>query len=150
MLFSLANAKICNSFCKCKECEMRHLIIQPANAKEIVEEQWYNPNNERIFDTSRKSYMPPHPELYLQSKMGSRNVITIGYLLRVTVNNLKFEINLFSLKIHLLGEVHSNPCHHRVQFEIIKALSRMKNPQVALLHFSLLRHMFIPLCNFRR
>ena len=65
---------------------MRHLIIQPANAKEIVEEQWYNPNNERIFDTSRKSYMPPHPELYLPSKMGSRNVITIGYLLDVSLS----------------------------------------------------------------
>ena len=54
------------------------MIIQPVNAKENAVEQWYNPSNERIFDTMRKSYMPPHPELYLPSKMGSRNVITIG------------------------------------------------------------------------
>lgn len=74
----VANLKICKRSCSCKECEVRNMIIQPANAQENVGGQWYNPSNERIFDTMRKSYMPPHPELYLPSKMGSRNVITIG------------------------------------------------------------------------
>ena len=58
---------------------------------------WYNPYNQRIYDTTRKSYLPTHPDLYLIKELGNRNIIVVG-------------------------EVHSNPCHHRVEFEIIRTL----------------------------
>ena len=58
---------------------------------------WYNPYNQRIYDTTKKSYLPTHPDLYLMKELGNRNIIVVG-------------------------EVHSNPCHHRVEFEIIRTL----------------------------
>jgi uncharacterized iron-regulated protein len=59
---------------------------------------WYNPYNQRIFDTRRNSYLPSHPENYLKKVLGDNKVIVIG-------------------------EVHSNPCHHRVEFDIIRTLA---------------------------
>lgn len=61
---------------------------------------WYNPYNQRIFDTQRGSFLPSHPERYLGDELGLRNIIVIG-------------------------EIHSNPCHHRVEFEIIKTLASL-------------------------
>jgi uncharacterized iron-regulated protein len=63
---------------------------------------WYNPVNERIFDTYHKSYLPAKPEVYLsKDRLGDKRVITVG-------------------------EVHSNPCHHRLEFDLVKALSTGK------------------------
>lgn len=86
-----------NNHCKCFKC------IKAANAVDDSEEEWYNPKNERIFDTLHNSYLPAHPELYLPRDLGSKRIITIG-------------------------EVHSNPCHHRVEFEIIRSLASFKDP----------------------
>ena len=66
-------------------------------ASSTSDDPWYNPYNQRIYDTTRKSYLPTHPDLYLIKELGNRNIIVVG-------------------------EVHSNPCHHRVEFEIIRTL----------------------------
>jgi len=67
--------------------------------------RWYNPANERIFDTARGSYLPPLPSKFLSNKrLDGRTIVTIG-------------------------EVHSNPCHHRLEFDIIRALSASSNNQ---------------------
>ena len=66
-------------------------------ASSASDDPWYNPYNQRIYDTTRKSYLPTHPDLYLVKELGNRNIIVVG-------------------------EVHSNPCHHRVEFEIIRTL----------------------------
>ena len=61
--------------------------------------RWYNPANERIFDTKRGSYLPPLPAKFLsKDRLDGRTIVVIG-------------------------EVHSNPCHHRLEFDIIRALS---------------------------
>ena len=60
-------------------------------------ESWYNPYNQRIFDTKRNSYLPSHPENYLRKVLDNRNVV-------------------------IIGEVHSNPCHHQVEFEVLRTL----------------------------
>lgn len=87
-----ANAAQCRKIegksCQCDRC------ISIATA----EGPWYNPYNQRIFDTSRSSYLPSHPENYLSKELGDRNII-------------------------IIGEIHSNPCHHRVEFDIIKTLA---------------------------
>jgi len=58
---------------------------------------YYNPRNERIYDTRRRSYLPAHPEDFLIKELENKKVV-------------------------IVGEVHSNPCHHHVEFEIVKAL----------------------------
>jgi hypothetical protein len=55
----------------------------------------YYPRNERIFDTLHKSFIPARPEKFIANDLNGKNVIAIG-------------------------EVHSNPCHHRLEFEIIR------------------------------
>lgn len=62
------------------------------------EPTWYDPRNERIFDTSRNSYLPARAELYLQKAISNKNVVCVG-------------------------EVHSNPCHHKLEFDVIKSLN---------------------------
>jgi uncharacterized iron-regulated protein len=60
---------------------------------------WYNPENERIFDTYHKSYLPARPELYLsKDRLEGKNVITIG-------------------------ETHTNPLCHRLELDVIRALA---------------------------
>lgn len=61
---------------------------------------WYNPYNQRIFDTSKMSFLPPHPEIYLEKVLAKKSIVVIG-------------------------EVHSNPCHHRLEFDIVKSLSNI-------------------------
>ena len=57
----------------------------------------YNPRNERIYNTKKKSFVPAHPEDYLSKELGGSNVVVIG-------------------------EVHSNRCHHHAEFEMVRAL----------------------------
>ncbi len=54
---------------------------------------------ERIFDTSRKSFLPADP---------TRLILPGGG---------------FSDRVVCAGEMHTHPLHHRMQFEVIKALS---------------------------
>ena len=62
-------------------------------------DMWYNPNNERIYDTKRKSFLPT-----------------------VKVERLiENELNGKNQRVVVIGEIHSNPCHHRVEFDVIKA-----------------------------
>jgi len=63
-------------------------------------DKFYNPANERIFDTARGSFLPAKPELYL-----SKSIDRLG-----------------GSKIITIGEVHSNPCHHKLEFDIIRTL----------------------------
>lgn len=63
----------------------------------------YNLRNERIYDTSRHSYLPTHPELYLHREIKNRNVV-------------------------IVGEVHSNPLHHLMEFRILSALTSFQGP----------------------
>ena len=66
--------------------------------------EWYNPDNERIFDTYHKSYLPARPELYLsKERLEGKKVITIG-------------------------ETHTNPLCHRLELDVIRALA-MNNVQ---------------------
>lgn len=62
-------------------------------------ESGYNPKNERIYDTTRKSFLPARPEQFLQKELTKENK-----------------------KIVVIGEVHSNPCHHHAEFEILKSM----------------------------
>lgn len=70
-----------------------------SGAETIRNEMWYNPNNERIFDTARKSYLP---------------TIKVDRL-------IENELNERNQRVVVIGEIHSNPCHHRVEFDVIKA-----------------------------
>jgi len=63
----------------------------------------YDPSNERIYDTFRRSYIPADPSKYLENNLRQTNVITIG-------------------------EVHSNICHHKLQFDIVRAVSSIRSP----------------------
>lgn len=63
----------------------------------------YDPSNERIYDTFRRSYIPADPSKYLENNLKQTNVITIG-------------------------EVHSNICHHKLQFDIVRAVSSIRSP----------------------
>jgi uncharacterized iron-regulated protein len=65
---------------------------------------WYNPDNERIFDTYHRSYLPAKPELYLSQE------------------------RLEGKKIVVIGETHTNPLCHRIELDVIRALA-MKNMQ---------------------
>jgi len=67
---------------------------------DAADSPWYDPRNERIFDTNKKSYLPPRAEVYLKHVLKDRHVVCVG-------------------------EVHSNPCHHKVQFDVVKSLSTM-------------------------
>eukprot|EP01038_Epipyxis_sp_PR26KG_P008740 gene8740-11810_t len=64
----------------------------------------YNFNNERIYDTLHHSYLPAEPMRYLINDLNGRKVIAIG-------------------------EVHSNPCHHKLEFEIVRSVGSLVGPQ---------------------
>ena len=66
---------------------------------------WYNPENERIFDTYHRSYLPAKPELYLSQQ------------------------RLEGKKIVIIGETHTNPLCHRLELDVIRALA-IKNMEV--------------------
>lgn len=66
--------------------------------EQINQGYFYNPRNERIYDTTKKSFIPAHPEVYLAKELGLKNVIVVG-------------------------EIHSNRCHHHAEFEIVRAMA---------------------------
>lgn len=66
--------------------------------------EFYNPKNERIYDTSIKSFVPAHPEDHLPKALGDRSII-------------------------VFGEVHSNRCHHHAEFEVVRAMSHIRPPE---------------------
>lgn len=70
-----------------------------AASESSVKEMWYNPNNERIYDTKRKSFLPTIKAERL----------------------IENELNERKQRVVVIGEIHSNPCHHRVEFDVIRA-----------------------------
>ena len=59
----------------------------------------YDVTQERIFDTRKRSFVPAEPErLIVPGRVG------------------------FSQRIVCLGEMHTHPLHHRMQFNVIKAI----------------------------
>jgi uncharacterized iron-regulated protein len=72
--------------------------VAPAAAKDAIS-AWYNPRNERIYDTRRRTYIPGQYPLSNSSRQ-----------------------ELVDSKVTCIGEIHSNPCHHHVELDVIKAL----------------------------
>jgi uncharacterized iron-regulated protein len=66
---------------------------------ETSSQLWYNPRNERIYDTARNSFLPGSASQHLVKELAGRRVV-------------------------LVGEVHSNPCHHHCEFEILRAIAK--------------------------
>ena len=89
--------------CQCTSCKVNGFCVPDVK---YVENSWYNPRNQRIFDTRRKSYLPPIADRYLKDEIRDKRVLCIG-------------------------EVHSNPCHHKLQFDIVKSISNI-NPSANL------------------
>lgn len=84
-----------DKFCLCKQCGLSSTLLLSLGNTNV--DSWYNPTNQRIFDTKRMSFIPSHPEVYLKKVLGDRKVV-------------------------IIGEVHSNPCHHKVEFEVLRTL----------------------------
>lgn len=98
-LIQTANA---DSNCPCDGCQSNGIC--KANSDDMVmNEAWYDPTNARIFDTSKQSYLPPHANLYLPKAIQDKRVVCVG-------------------------EVHSNPCHHKLEFDVVKSLSLLVPP----------------------
>lgn len=93
--------------CTCKSKDKGCTCVEEAGALALREQMdqisngksFYDPRNERIYNTQKKSFIPAHPEDYLEKELGNRNVVVIG-------------------------EVHSNRCHHHAEFEMVRALHR--------------------------
>lgn len=75
-----------------------------ARESDPIQGPWYNPVNERIYDVSKKSFLPVSQLSVLEKELQGRQVVCVG-------------------------EIHSNPCHHRVEFEIVKTLCRHRSPR---------------------
>lgn len=71
----------------------------PSSKAERLPESWYNPRNERIYDTRRRSYLP---------------TVSAAALIEEELTN-------HNQRVVVIGEIHSNPCHHRVEFDVVKA-----------------------------
>ena len=65
--------------------------ISTTKATTPLKNEWYNPSNERIFDTQKKSFLP-----------------TV-----VASNLIETQLNRKNQRVVVIGEIHSNPCHHR-------------------------------------
>ena len=88
----------------CTKCGTTGCESLLCNKAGVISEAWYNPDNERIFDTYHKSYLPARPELYLsKDRLEGKKIITIG-------------------------ETHTNPLCHRLELDVIRALA-MNNVQ---------------------
>ena len=85
----------------CKVCDVGQLAVAE-QIDQIGKGYGFNPRNERIFDTRKNSFLPAHPEDFLNKELGSRNVIVVG-------------------------EVHSNRCHHHAEFEVVRAVSQYQD-----------------------
>lgn len=88
----------------CLSCNSNSYPIQYVSNDAYLLNSWYNPSNERIYDVKKKSYLPVNHINVLQKELNGRSIVSIG-------------------------EVHSNPCHHRVEFEVIKSLAQTRNPK---------------------
>mmetsp|Transcript_19954 Transcript_19954/g.33388 ORF Transcript_19954/g.33388 Transcript_19954/m.33388 type:complete len:382 (-) Transcript_19954:558-1703(-) len=84
----------CDPPCFCGAPSSLYLSSEDTDSKDT----FYDPSNERIYDTLHQSFVPAHPEKYLSADLNGKKVITIG-------------------------EIHSNPCHHKMQFEIVRSLA---------------------------
>jgi uncharacterized iron-regulated protein len=73
--------------------------FMPPSKAERPPESWYNPRNERIYDTRRRSYLP---------------TVSAAALIEEELIN-------HNQRVVVIGEIHSNPCHHRVEFDVVKA-----------------------------
>jgi uncharacterized iron-regulated protein len=83
----------------CVKCGVEGCASPLCNNVAPISEAWYNPDNERIFDTFHKSYLPPRPELYLsRERLEGKKIITIG-------------------------ETHTNPLCHKLELDVIRALA---------------------------
>lgn len=101
-LTAVGTPKLVNAVDDCSNgvCKCGKLYCS-ADSKDI---EWFSPARERIFDTNHKSFLPAIPEKFLMHNLKERQVVTIG-------------------------SVHSDSLHHRIEFDIIKYLSRVKNPK---------------------
>lgn len=88
-------SSISYSNCECK------------NPAKCLCQKEYNPQNERIYDTARRSFLPAAAAKKLTSELAGRKVVVIG-------------------------EVHSNPCHHHCEFEVLRALADSNNNDVVI------------------
>eukprot|EP01039_Chlorochromonas_danica_P011223 gene11223-12520_t len=87
-------------------CGLRRCSCETLSV-DMEEEPWYNPDYERIYDTRIKSFLPPKPQRYLLKAIQDRNIIAIG-------------------------EIHSNPCHHRLELEVVQCLAQARPGRVAI------------------
>ena len=82
------------------DCRQRFVVRE----SELRQSPWYNPVNLRIYDVSKKSFLPVSQLAVLEKELQGRQVVCVG-------------------------EIHSNPCHHRVEFEIVKTLCSHRSPR---------------------
>ena len=68
----------------------------------------YDVKQERIFDTRKRSFVPAEPERLIVPGLGGKG---------------------FSQRIVCLGEMHTHPLHHRMQFNVIKAIHGVTVPR---------------------
>ena len=86
-------------------CSPPQSVGQEAVAEQIdsvSKGYFYNPRNERIYDCKKKSFIPAHPEAYLSKELLSGRQAVV------------------------VGEIHSNRCHHHAEFEILRSLSEFQ------------------------
>lgn len=78
----------------CAKC----LIIENNNSLLKESKYFYNPINSRIYDTTKKSFLPGSSSDTICNELKNRRVVVIG-------------------------ENHYHPCHHKIEFDILKAIS---------------------------
>mmetsp|Transcript_38115 Transcript_38115/g.38803 ORF Transcript_38115/g.38803 Transcript_38115/m.38803 type:complete len:385 (-) Transcript_38115:174-1328(-) len=103
ILSSMAAGKRVNAanYCLCEGCQTNNVCV--ADLDDIAREDWYNPKYARIFDTCKQSYLPARPDLFLPKAIQNKQIVCVG-------------------------EVHSNPCHHKLEFDVVKSLSLLVPP----------------------
>jgi len=84
----LSSALLGSSFLSCSQ-------VAQANPTQ----GFYEVQNQRIFDTSRRSFLPPEPEKLIR--------------------------NNFDRRVICVGESHTHPLHHRMQLKIIEAFNKI-------------------------
>ena len=67
----------------------------------------YTPKNERIYDSTRRSFLPAAASQRLSRELAGRKIVTVG-------------------------EVHSNLCHHHCEFEVVRALANNADGDMAI------------------
>jgi len=89
--------------CVCNSSALVALDVgQQAVAEQITQggsSYFLDPRNERIYDTHKRSYIPARPDVFLPRAIGPNNRVVV------------------------VGEIHSDRCHHHAEFEVVKSLS---------------------------